>query len=88
MNNGKMAAIGIVTNKNNRFNGIYNYSNENKRTARRPFKTKGSSVIAWDLNKSNRTTMRPLSVYFIGIFIYILDVIQFLMIWGDFGGFA
>ena len=40
-----------------------------------------------DVNKSNRTTMRPLGVYLIGIYIYILDVIQFLMILDDFGGF-
>ena len=40
------------------------------------------------LNKSNRTTMRPLGVYLIEICMYILDVIQFLMILGDFGGFA
>ena len=32
--------------------------------------------------------MRPLGVYLIGISIYILDVIQFLMIVGNFGGFA
>ena len=31
--------------------------------------------------------MRPLGVYLIGICKYILDVIQFLMILGDFGGF-
>ena len=40
------------------------------------------------LYKSNRTTMRPLGIYLIGISIYMLDVIQFLMILGDFGGFA
>ena len=38
-------------------------------------------------NKSNRTTMRPLGVYFIEISIYILNMIHFLMISGDFGGF-
>ena len=39
-------------------------------------------------NKSNRTTMRPLGVYLIVICKYIFDVIQVLMILGDFGGFA
>ena len=38
-------------------------------------------------NKSNRTTMRPLGTYFIGISIYIVNMIHFLMISGDFGGF-
>ena len=38
-------------------------------------------------NKSNRTTMRPLGIYLIGIFMYILDVINFLMISGDFSVF-
>ena len=38
-------------------------------------------------NKSNRTMMRPLGVYLIGICKYILVVINFLMISGDFGGF-
>ena len=32
--------------------------------------------------------MRPLGVYLIGIYIYILDVIKILMILGDLGGFA
>ena len=31
-------------------------------------------------NKSNRTTMRPLSIYLIGISMYILNMIHFLMI--------
>ena len=31
--------------------------------------------------------MRPLGVYFIGIPIYILNLIHFLMISGDFGGY-
>ena len=39
-------------------------------------------------NKSNRTTMRPLGIYFIGISIYILNMIHFLMISGDFGVFS
>ena len=38
-------------------------------------------------NKSNRTTMRPLGIYLIGISIYILNIIHFLMILGNFGGF-
>ena len=32
--------------------------------------------------------MRPLGVYLIGIYIYILDVIHFLMISGNFGLFS
>ena len=39
------------------------------------------------INKSNRTTMRPLGIYLIGISIYVLNMIHFLMISGDFGGF-
>ena len=31
--------------------------------------------------------MRPLGIYLIGISIYILNMIHFLMILGDFGGF-
>ena len=38
-------------------------------------------------NKSNRTTMRPLGIYRIGIYIYILDVIHILMNSGDLGVF-
>ena len=38
-------------------------------------------------NKSNRTTMRPLGIYFIGISLYILNMINSLMISGDFGVF-
>ena len=38
-------------------------------------------------NKSNRTTMRPLGIYLIGISIFNLNMIHFLMISGDFGGF-
>ena len=45
-------------------------------------------------SKSNRTMMRPLGIYLIGIYIYnlyvytyMLDVIHFLMILGDFGVF-
>ena len=37
---------------------------------------------------SNRTTMRPLGIYFIGIHIYILGVIHFLMILDDFCDFS
>ena len=32
--------------------------------------------------------MRPLGIYFIGIYIYFLDVIHFLMILGDFRNFS
>ena len=39
------------------------------------------------VNKSNRTTMRPLGVYLIGISVYILNMIHFLMIPGVFGVF-
>ena len=39
-------------------------------------------------NKSNRTTMRPLGIYLIGISIYILNMIHFLMILVDFGVFS
>ena len=42
-------------------------------------------------NKSNRTTMRPLGIYLIGISIYnlyILKMIHFLMILVDFGVFS
>ena len=31
--------------------------------------------------------MRPLGIYFIGISVYILNMIHFLIILGDFGGF-
>ena len=47
-----------------------------------------SPLVTFSNNKSNRTTMRPLGIYLIGISIYILDVIQYMMILGDFGGFA
>ena len=39
-------------------------------------------------NKSNRTTMRPLGIYLIGISMYILNMIHFLMILADFGVFS
>ena len=39
-------------------------------------------------NKSNRITMRPLGIYLIGIFIYILNMIHFMMILVNFGGFS
>ena len=39
-------------------------------------------------NKSNRTTMHPLGIYVIGISIYILNMIHFMMISGDFGVFS
>ena len=32
--------------------------------------------------------MRPVGIYFIGIYIYFLDVIYFLMILGDFRNFS
>ena len=38
-------------------------------------------------NKSNRTTMRPLGIYLIRISIYIMNMIHFLMISGDFSAF-
>ena len=37
-----------------------------------------------ELNKSNRTMMRPLGIYLIGISIYVLNMIHFMMISGDF----
>ena len=50
------------------------------------YKISGITIKAtfgiWD------TPMRPLSIYLIGISIYMLDMIQFLMILGDFSGFA
>ena len=41
-------------------------------------------------NKSNRTTMRPLGIYPIGISMrmYILNMLHFLMILDDFGVFT
>ena len=39
-------------------------------------------------NKSNRTTMRPLGIYLIGISMYILNMIHFLMILVNFGVFS
>ena len=39
-------------------------------------------------NKSNRTTMRPLGIYLIGISIHNLNMIHFLMISGDFSVFS
>ena len=39
-------------------------------------------------NKSNRTTMRPLGVNLIGISIYVLNMIHFMMILVNFGVFS
>ena len=39
------------------------------------------------INKSNRTMMRPLGIYLIGISMYILNMIHFLMILADFAVF-
>ena len=39
-------------------------------------------------NKSNRTTMRPLGIYLIGVSMYILNMIHFLMILANFGVFS
>ena len=39
-------------------------------------------------NKSNRTTMQPLGIYLIGISMYILNMIHFLMILANFGVFS
>ena len=47
-----------------------------------------STNILYVENKSNRTTMRPLCIYLIGISIYVLNMIHFLMILADFGVFS
>ena len=68
--------LSIWEKKNNRVEGdIFKKKDENER--------KGEN----QKNKSNRTTMRPLGIYLIGISIYILNMIHSLMISGDFGGF-
>ena len=63
-----------------------------KTTTIKTTKTRTRTRTTRTRTRTTRTTtsptMRPLGVYLIGLSIYILDVIQFLMILGDFGGFA
>ena len=46
------------------------------------------SIFVFQKYKSIRTTMRPLGIYLIGISMYILNMIHFMTILGDFGVFS